>query len=99
MNLRKYILVLPIVVATAGMAFTNPAFATSAQDTQSPKQDMKDAGNATKDAAKDTGKATKKAAKKTGNATKKATNKTAQKTKEGSQKVEDKTKPNPPQSE
>jgi Ni/Co efflux regulator RcnB len=99
MKLRKYVLGLLILVTTAAMAFASPAFATSAQDTQSPKQDMKDAGNATKDAAKDTGRATKKTATKTGKATKKATNKTAQKTKEGAQKVEDKTQPNPPQSE
>jgi hypothetical protein len=68
------------------------------QEDQSAKQDMKDAGHATKDAAKDTGRATKKTAKKTGHAvkhtTKKATHKTAQKTREGAQKVEDKTNPN-----
>jgi len=46
-------------------------------------QDMKDAGNATKDAAKDTGRATKKTAKKTGHAVKKT-----------SKKVKDKTQPN-----
>ena len=52
-----------------------------------PKQDIKDAGHSTKNAAKKTGSATKKT-------TKKAANKTAQKTDEGAQKVEDKTKPN-----
>ncbi len=66
------------------------------QDTGA-KQDMKDAGHETKEAAKDTGKATKKTAKKTGHevkhTTKKATHKVAEKTDEGAQKVEDKTSP------
>lgn len=57
-----------------------------AQDTQSPKQDMKDAGHDTKAAAKKTGRATKKG-------TKKVVHKTAQKTSEGANKVEDKTQP------
>lgn len=57
-----------------------------AQDTQGPKQDMKDAGSDTKDAAKKTGHATKKT-------TKKAVHKSAKKTKEGADKVEDKTQP------
>jgi hypothetical protein len=53
-------------------------------DTGTAKQDMKDAGHDTKDAAKKTGHAVKKT-------TKKTTHKAAKKTKEGSQKVEDKT--------
>lgn len=57
-----------------------------AQDTQGPKQDMKDAGSDTKDAVKKTGRATKKG-------TKKAAHKTAKKTKEGAEKVQDKTQP------
>ncbi len=61
--------------------------ASMAQDTQGPKQDMKDAGADTKDAVKKTGRATKKG-------TKKAAHKTAKKTKEGAAKVEDKTQPN-----
>ena len=66
--------------------------------TQSAGQDIKDAGNATKDAAKDTGRATKKVAKKTGHevkkTSKKVVHKSAKKTKEGAEKVEDKTQPN-----
>jgi hypothetical protein len=93
MILRKYSPILFLMIALG-----SSAFALSPQDQQSPKQDMKDAGHATKEAAKDTGKATKKTAKKTGHAvkktTKKAANKSATKTKEGAQKVEDKTQPN-----
>lgn len=80
----------PIFLLSFAIATTGTLLA---QTDQSAKQDMKDAGNATKSAAKDTGKATKKTAKQTGHAAKKATNKTARKTKEGSQKVEDKTQP------
>ena len=58
------------------------------------KQDMKDAGHETKQAAVDTGKATKKVAKKTGRAVKKGTHKAAKKTEQGAQKVKDKTDPN-----
>ena len=62
-----------------------------------PKQDMKNAGHETKEAAKDTGRATKSGAKKTGHAikrgSKKAAHKTASKTREGAEKVEDKTSP------
>jgi hypothetical protein len=57
---------------------------TSSQSTA--KQDMKDAGHATSNAAKDVGHATKKT-------TKKVVHKGAQKTDEGSQKVESKTAP------
>jgi hypothetical protein len=93
MNLRKHVpvLLLSIAMATGAMALTQ-------EDQQSPKQDMKDAGHATKDAAKDAGHATQKTAKKVGHKTKKTTkkvvNKGAQKTEEGAQKVEDKTQPN-----
>jgi hypothetical protein len=77
-----------LIVAMAGIAIS--------QDTGA-KQDMKDAGHETKDAAKDTGSATKKTAKKTGHAvkhtTKKVTHKAAEKTDEGAQRVEDKTAP------
>lgn len=55
------------------------------QDT-TPKEDIKDAGKSTKNAAKKTGSATKKESKK-------VVNKSAQKTKEGANKVEDKTAP------
>ena len=72
------------------------SFAANPQDTQSPKQDMKDAGHATKNAAKDTGHATKNTAKRTGHATKRtsksAAHKTARKTRQGAEKVEDKTR-------
>ena len=63
----------------------------------SPKQDMKNAGHETKDAAKDAGHATKSGTKKTGHAikrgTKRAAHKSARKTREGAEKVEDKTSP------
>jgi hypothetical protein len=88
MSRHKLIPAIALFVAITGTSFALPP-----QSDQGAKQDMKDAGNSTKDAAKDTGRATKKTAKKTGHAVKKATNKTAQKTKEGSQKVEDKTDP------
>jgi hypothetical protein len=67
---------LPIVAQTS----TDPGF----------KQDMKNAGHSTKNAAKDTGNGVKSGTK---NTTKKATHKTAQKTDEGAQKVEQKTTP------
>lgn len=70
----------------AGLLCASVAPVVIAQDTQSPKQDMKDAGSDTKDAAKKTGHATKKG-------TKKAVHKTAKKTKQGANKVEDKTQP------
>jgi hypothetical protein len=93
MKLRSSVPAVFLAVTLAGSAF-----GTAPQDTQSPKQDMKDAGYATKDAAKDTGRATKKTAKRTGHAvkrmTKRAAHKTADKTQEGAQKVKDKTDPN-----
>src|SRR6185437_9721953 len=66
-----------------------------AQD-NSAKQDMKDAGSHTKDAARDTGQATKsktkKGTKKTWNKTKSGTHKAWSKTKSGTHKAYDKTK-------
>lgn len=62
-----------------------------AQD--SAKQDMKDAGHATKDAAKDVGHATKKTAKKGARATKRGAHAAAKKTRQGAEKLEDKTNP------
>jgi hypothetical protein len=89
MNLRKRRLtasvMLVLIAGTIGVA----------QDKQSPKQDMKDAGRAIKAAAQDTGRATKKTVKKTGHKvkheTKKAVNKSAEKTRHGAEKVEHKT--------
>jgi hypothetical protein len=92
MSVRKFALALCLAVALAGTAVGS-----TSQYEQSPKQDMKDAGHATKNAAKDTGRATKKTARKTGHAvkrtTKRAAHKTADKTQEGAQKVKDKTNP------
>jgi succinate dehydrogenase/fumarate reductase flavoprotein subunit len=76
--LRKVCFAL-LLLSTAGLVFAQ-------SDSQSAKQDMKDAGHDTKAAAKKTGHAVKKT-------TKKAAHKTATKTKEGAQKVEDKTAP------
>ena len=76
--------------------FSTPVFL-DAQDSGrdsgqgSAKQDMKTAGQDTKDAAKKTGSATKQTAKKAGSAVKKGTNKAAGKTEDGAQKVKDKT--------
>jgi hypothetical protein len=76
----------------AGLLLAGAAPLATAQDNQGAqqqpgaKQDMKDAGSDTKDAAKKTGHAVKKG-------TKKAAHKTAEKTKEGADKVEDKTQP------
>jgi hypothetical protein len=55
------------------------------------KEDMKQAGRDTKDAAKSTGRATKKTAKKSGRAVKHGTHVTAKKARQGAEKVEDKT--------
>ncbi len=83
----KSFAVLVLLTAMASTAFALPQSGAG--------QDMKDAGNATKDAAKDTGRATKKTAKKTGHAVKKTSkkvvNKSAKETKKGADKVEDKT--------
>ena len=56
-----------------------------AQDENGPKQDLKNAGQSTKEAAKSTGKAVKKG-------TKKAVHAGAKKTRQGAGKVEEKTK-------
>ena len=74
------------------LLLSTPAIITAQDSGQgSAKQDMKTAGQDTKDAAKKTGSATKKTAKKAGNAVKKGTNKAADKTEDGAQKVKDKT--------
>lgn len=74
---------LPVVQAQS----SNPGF----------KQDMKNAGNNTKDAAKDTGHGVKQGTKKSWHATKrttkKVTHKAAHKTDQGARKVEHKTAP------
>jgi Ni/Co efflux regulator RcnB len=89
--LNKFTMSAVLLAALTGSSFAIP-------QNEGAGQDMKNAGNATKDAAKDTGRATKKTAKKTGHAVKKTSKKvahgTAKKTKEGADKVEDKTKPN-----
>jgi hypothetical protein len=64
-----------------------------AHDTQSPKQDMKDAGRAIKDATRDIGHAAKKTGHQVKHETKKAVNKSAEKTRQGAKKVKDKTNP------
>ena len=63
-----------------------------AQDTQSAKQDMKDAGDATKDAGKDVGHATAKGAKAVGHGTAKGAKKVGHATKKvfGGDKKSDK---------
>jgi hypothetical protein len=81
-------LVASIVLAGALCMSVAMAQDTTTTPTQTtPKQDMKNAGHDTKNAAKDVGHATKKT-------TKKAVHKTAQKTDEGASKVESKTAPN-----
>lgn len=79
--------VLSIGLPVIAQSSTDPGF----------KQDMKDAGHSTKNAAKDTGHGVKSGTKKTWHATKhttkKATHKTAHKTDQGARKVENKTNP------
>jgi hypothetical protein len=74
------------------LLFSTPALI-GAQDSgqDSAKQDVKTAGQDTKDAAKKTGNATKKTAKKAGSAVKKGTNKAAGETEKGAQDLKDKT--------
>jgi hypothetical protein len=88
----RYLLNILLSAAAASLAFAGVP-----QDAQSPKQDVKDAGHATKNAAKDTGRATKNSAARAGHATKRtskrAAHKTARKTRQGAQNVEDKTQP------
>jgi hypothetical protein len=86
-SIRKLVPAAFLFVSMAGLAFATP------QD-QGAKQDMKDAGHATKEAAEDTGHATKKVAKKTGHAVKRTTKKAAHKVKHGAEKVHDKVDPN-----
>jgi len=68
-----------LLVSVAGIALAQT-------DDRSAKQDIKDAGHDTKDAAKKTGHKIKRK-------TKSAAHKTARKTRQGAQKVEDKTAP------
>ena len=75
---------LPLYVALLALPV---AAAPAARQDTTPKEDIKDAGKSTKNAAQKTGSATKKE-------TKKVVHKSAQKTKEGADKVEDKTAPN-----
>lgn len=93
----KTIFALLLATAMSAGAWAQTATTTTPGDDQSAKQDMKDAGHATKTAAKKTGQATETAAKKTGHAVKKTTKKVVHKgaheTKEGASKVEDKTTP------
>ena len=78
---RQFPALLPGLLLGAALAFT-PALGWSQTTTdQSAKQDMKDAGHETKDAAKDAG-----------SATKKGTKKAYHKTKNGTKKGWDKTK-------
>jgi hypothetical protein len=76
-----------LLLATGMFLFSSlPAAGQSQDDNKPVKQDVKDAGHSTKEAAKKTGKDVK-------NGTKKAVNKSAQKTEQGAAKVEDKTAP------
>ena len=72
-----WILVFSCVLALGAIAQSND---------QSPKQDMKDAGHDTKNAAKKTARGVK-------HGTKKVVHKTARATRKGADKVEDKTSP------
>jgi hypothetical protein len=95
MKFRSFFLALSLfALTTFGLAIQDQP--SQQENPQGAKQDMKNAGKATKDAAQDTGSATKKTAKKAAHETKKGTNKAAKKTKQGAEKVEDKTQPNPP---
>ncbi|MHB8303034.1 MAG: hypothetical protein ACYDC6_09390 [Acidobacteriaceae bacterium] len=80
---------LPSAVAQGSSQAANPGF----------KQDMKNTGSDTNNAAKSAGRDMKKNADKTGHAvkrdTKRATHATARKTDQGARKVERKTQPNP----
>ena len=80
----RSIRLLVLVLGLVGIAFARPQ--SSTQSDQGVKDDMKDAGHATKRATTKTGHKIKKG-------TKKATHKTAKKTRQGAQKVEDKTQP------
>jgi hypothetical protein len=80
--LLTVITIVSLSLSVAAIAQTG----TSSDDNKPVKQDVKDAGHSTKEAAKKTGKDVK-------NGTKKAVNKSAQKTEQGAAKVEDKTAP------
>ena len=84
-----------LLAAFGAISLAAAPLAQSDQNNDSAKQDMKDAGHATKKAAKKTGKGikdgTKKAAKKTKHGVKKGTNKAASATEKGADKVEQKT--------
>jgi hypothetical protein len=97
MKFRSILLALSLLALTTfGLGTQQPDQPPQQENPQGAKQDMKNAGKATKDAAQDAGRATKKTAKKTAHETKKGANQAAKKTKQGSEKVEDKTQPNPP---
>lgn len=74
---RLFLLLFSVVLLSGGAMF--------AQDQNGPKQDLKNAGHSTKEAAKSTGKAVKKGTQKTVHAG-------AKKTRQGAGKVEEKTK-------
>jgi hypothetical protein len=82
--MRFFRITLALATFVAGLSF--------AQEHQGAKDDMKDAGHATKEAAKSTGRATKKTGKKVARGTKKVVNIGADKTAEGANKVEEKTR-------
>jgi hypothetical protein len=83
-----------IWICSAILAMASFAFASMPQDSQSAKQDTRNAGQTAKNGAQSTGHAAKKGAKKTGQAAKKTTNKGAHKTQQGAKKVQKKTQPN-----
>jgi hypothetical protein len=69
--LKSTFLAIFLFAVWVGSSFALP----QSQQDQSAKQDMKDAGHSTENAARDTGRATKKTAKKTGHAVKHTTKK------------------------
>jgi hypothetical protein len=75
-----------LLLSTMSLVSVAVAQNTTSSSQTTAKQDMKDAGHSTANAAKDVGHATK-------TTTKKVVHKGAQKTDEGSQKVENKTAP------
>jgi hypothetical protein len=84
-----------LMAAFGAISLAAAPVAQNDQNNDSAKQDMKEAGHATKKAAKKTGKGvkdgTKKAAKKTKHGVKKGTNKAANEVEKGADKVERKT--------
>ena len=73
------------VLLVSAALFCGYGVVLSAQDQNGPKQDLKNAGHSSKEAAKSTGQAVKKG-------TKKAVHAGAKKTRQGAGKVEDKTR-------